>query len=100
MEFAVNLCEGDQIQSEHIPAYVKTPVVDTVEVQPSISIEKQEFVIDASSDSRNLDWPDVERQMIMDALVKARGNRAKAAKLLGLGRSTLWRKMKIYSMVP
>ena len=100
VEFAVNLCEGDQIQSEHIPTYVKSPVVETVEVQPSISMEKQEFVIDASSESRNLDWPDVERQMIMDALVKARGNRAKAAKLLGLGRSTLWRKMKIYSMVP
>lgn len=101
VEFAVNLCEGGRIGPEHLPTYLKTPVVrNDVEVQPSITVEKQEFVINASSEKRNLDWPDVERQMIMDALVKARGNRAKAAQFLGLGRSTLWRKMKFYSIVP
>jgi len=32
----------------------------------------------------------------MDALLEANGRRGKAARLLGWGRSTLWRKMKHY----
>ncbi|MEG6552097.1 helix-turn-helix domain-containing protein, partial [Desulfocurvibacter africanus] len=43
-------------------------------------------------------WPDVERRMILDALVRAGGRRSKAAEILGWGRSTLWRKMKSYGM--
>jgi transcriptional regulator of acetoin/glycerol metabolism len=43
-------------------------------------------------------WSSVEKKMIMDALVTARGKRTKAAALLGWGRSTLWRKMKQYGI--
>jgi transcriptional regulator of acetoin/glycerol metabolism len=34
----------------------------------------------------------------MDALLKARGRRSKAAEILGWGRSTLWRKMKHHGL--
>jgi DNA-binding NtrC family response regulator len=44
-------------------------------------------------------WEEVERRMILDALVQARGRRSRAAELLGWGRSTLWRKMKRYGIV-
>jgi DNA-binding NtrC family response regulator len=37
---------------------------------------------------------DVERQAILEALERAGGNRSAAAKLLGLGRSTLYRKLE------
>jgi DNA-binding NtrC family response regulator len=43
-------------------------------------------------------WEEVERRLILDALVKSRGRRARAAELLGWGRSTLWRKMKRYGI--
>lgn len=35
-----------------------------------------------------------EQRMILEALLQARGNRAKAAEILGMSRTTLWRKIK------
>jgi len=40
--------------------------------------------------------PDSERQTIGNALAAARGERTKAARMLGIGRTTLYRKMKQY----
>jgi two-component system response regulator AtoC len=36
--------------------------------------------------------------MIIEALVKTKGRRNKAADMLGWGRSTLWRKIKQYKV--
>lgn len=41
------------------------------------------------------DW---ERQRILRALAEAEGNKTKAARLLGISRSTLWRKIRAYSL--
>jgi two-component system response regulator HydG len=40
--------------------------------------------------------PDSEKQTIGAALAATHGERAKAARLLGIGRTTLYRKMKEY----
>ena len=48
--------------------------------------------------TQKLDWREMERRMISEALIQTRGNRTKAAKLLGWGRSTLWRKMKQHNL--
>ena len=37
---------------------------------------------------------DVESDHILDVVRQCKGNRAKAARLLGVGRNTLWRKLK------
>jgi PAS domain S-box-containing protein len=42
---------------------------------------------------------DSERQAIEKALHKARGNREAAARVLGISRSSLWRKMKAYDLL-
>jgi len=42
--------------------------------------------------------PESERQTISAALAAASGGRARAAKMLGIGRTTLYRKMKEYGM--
>ena len=39
---------------------------------------------------------DVERLHILAVLRKAKGNQAEAARLLGIGRNTLWRKLRRY----
>ena len=42
--------------------------------------------------------PESERQAISAALAATHGERATAAKILGIGRTTLYRKMKFYGM--
>ncbi len=40
----------------------------------------------------------IERNHIERVLKRCRGNRAKAARMLGIGRNTLWRKLKQYHL--
>jgi PAS domain S-box-containing protein len=42
---------------------------------------------------------DSERLMIQKALQKAQGNREVAARVLGISRTSLWRKMKVYDLL-
>ncbi|GAX90186.1 sigma-54 interaction domain-containing protein [Effusibacillus lacus] len=42
------------------------------------------------------DWEETERVMILSALQRANGNKTEAARLLGMDRTTLWRKIKKY----
>jgi DNA-binding NtrC family response regulator len=44
--------------------------------------------------------PEDEREIILAALEEAGGVRTKAAQLLGMGRTTLWRKLKEYGISP
>jgi len=47
---------------------------------------------------RGLFLPDVEKETILKALEATHGDRAKAAHLLGIGRTTLYRKLKEYKI--
>ena len=42
--------------------------------------------------------PDAEREAIREALELADGNRTRAAAALGMGRTTLWQKLKEYGL--
>jgi len=68
MERAVLLCEGDVIRGDHLP-----PSLQTAEAGGSGPRGTLKATLD-----------NVERELIMDALKSARGNRAKAARTLGL----------------
>jgi transcriptional regulator with PAS, ATPase and Fis domain len=100
VEYALNICQEELIHPKHLPAYLTDPKQRDWDREE----EKQEV----PSFSRSLgqvpqpdvNWVDVERGMILDAMVKAGGRRSKAAAMLGWGRSTLWRKMKQYGMDP
>ena len=98
VEYAVNICEEDQILLKHLPAYLTDPIArdwdkeeEKKEIQPLWSSEPKHR--ETASD-----WASAEKTMIMEALLKARGSRSKAAESLGWGRSTLWRKMKNYGL--
>jgi transcriptional regulator of acetoin/glycerol metabolism len=43
-------------------------------------------------------WTAIEKEMILQALTTGKGNRQKAAELLGWGRTTLWRKIRQYGL--
>ena len=97
VEYAANVCPGGEVKLSHLPDYM----IEMKEGGPSSAQVARKMPVDAPPDSlpmraarEGMDWEKMERVMINDALIKARGNRAKAAEILGWARSTLWRKMK------
>ncbi len=52
----------------------------------------------AEKDMNEAALSEIERAHILRVLKDCKGNQAKAARLLGIGRNTLWRKMKTYGL--
>jgi transcriptional regulator with PAS, ATPase and Fis domain len=106
VEYAANVCHETTIKPEHLPDYLGQPWVEppqpqagmTVDTTDSYAWPEEERIGNGGVDNQ-LNWREMERRMISEALLKSRGNRTKAAKLLGWGRSTLWRKMKQHNLV-
>jgi len=96
LEYATNVCQGSALLPEHLPTYLLEPLPrhslgggsDPERPMPLEGPERLRGSADATS------WAELERRLILDAMVKTRGRKAKAAEMLGWGRSTLWRKMK------
>ena len=105
VEYAANVCHQGSVQSEHLPDYLMGPWEDTLGVDFSTRAAEttgvsspQKVRMGEGLATQKLDWREMERRMISEALLQTRGNRTKAAKLLGWGRSTLWRKMKQHNL--
>ncbi|MDD3312213.1 sigma 54-interacting transcriptional regulator [Pseudodesulfovibrio sp.] len=97
IEYAVNFCDGKQIHTHHLPGYLlRAPAAPSPEPEPEPAgpSAAQPDVRPARTES----WEEVQRRMVLDALVKTGGRKRQAAELLGWGRSTLWRKMKHYGI--
>jgi PAS domain S-box-containing protein len=106
VEYATNVCPEGTIQMEHLPEYLKGYTPDFPApgpaTEPGVTPQEEAgpgvtFVREVADQA--LDWKYMERRMISEALLQSRGNRTKAAMLLGWGRSTLWRKMKQYGLI-
>jgi transcriptional regulator with PAS, ATPase and Fis domain len=94
IEYAVNVCQDDRIALKHLPAYLLEGRAAAIaeaapEPPPPSPPPFAEPQVERS-------WGAVERQLILDALIKAKGNRLRAAERLGWSRSKLWRKIKQY----
>ncbi len=123
VEFAANVCREDQLQPEHLPAYLTNPgsedppkedAAEEPAASPPGEREAREDMVDRAAIERRiildailkareekgpeLEWPAIERKMIVDAIVKAQGRRNKAAAILGWSRSKLYRKMAQYGI--
>jgi two-component system, NtrC family, response regulator AtoC len=118
VEYAVNVCQEDQIRSDHLPTYIVNPLQpesDKVEPAPApfelsglrgnvgdsaqdSAAKERQLILDAILNSRGERkeeaWPVIERRMILDAIVKAKGHRGDAAVILGWSRGKLYRKLK------
>ncbi|MEZ4224851.1 MAG: sigma 54-interacting transcriptional regulator [Polyangiaceae bacterium] len=89
LEYATAVCEGQTIHPEDLPGeIVEGPGPARLEPLPSTSEPVQ---LSANADALGA-WPTEER--ILDALAKTRHRRAAAAQLLGVSRTTLWRRLK------
>jgi transcriptional regulator with PAS, ATPase and Fis domain len=106
VEYAANVCHETTIKPEHLPEYLGRPWVDPPQQEARVTDDEKESypglkdrrIGNGGVDNR-LNWREMERRMISEALLKSKGNRTKTAKLLGWGRSTLWRKMKQHKLV-
>jgi DNA-binding NtrC family response regulator len=76
--------------------------VEVIEVghgAPVIPIEAEGTADPEVLYRRGMTMADVERAAIEAALRETKGNRRKAAELLGIGERTLYRKLKEYALV-
>jgi transcriptional regulator with PAS, ATPase and Fis domain len=84
LSYAFAIGEGPTLELDHLPPEIATPGPSMAEV----IVAPEPTAAAADPDAP----PDVRR--IRDALGRTAGNRDRAAKLLGLSRVTLWRRMR------
>ncbi len=89
IERACVLCEGPTISLEHFPEEIQKPVL-YVPGRPATQAE--------STGASALPPYISEKDEIIDILKRARGNKTKAARLLNINRSTLYRKMQRFGI--
>jgi DNA-binding NtrC family response regulator len=83
LESAAIRADGDRIEAQHLPEEVRSAL------ENGASGGERYRVHDAAGD---------ERSAILAVLEEAGGSRARAAEILGMGRTTLWRKMRLYGI--
>ena len=71
--------------------------LDVQDLPPEINRIRQ-LPAAQSKSSGDMPLDEIEKQAIIDMLAKTGNNREKAAKLLGIGERTLYRKIKEYNL--
>lgn len=83
IQTVVNVVENNSVLTyKNIPSYIKP----------------KELTDDSNSKSRLLTLDEIEKSAIIKTIQELNGNIAAAAKILGIGRSTMYRKMKKYNI--
>ncbi len=104
IEYGVNICRGEVIEIEHLPPSVladagKPPRAAAAAAAPGSpeSGNKDSGGTEELPDNAG-SWSAIEKRKILTALMQTGGSRTGAAKALGWGRTTLWRKMREYDL--
>jgi PAS domain S-box-containing protein len=83
IEHCFVLCEGEIIEAKHLPASIHpSSKLDETKESPPATIKQMEIIL------------------ITQALRRNKGNKTAAAKELGIDKSTLFRKMKLFDIKP
>ena len=84
----------------YLPKYLFDPstLSATAQDQPTRMHAQSSPVPPQTTEFPQKDWLAIEKDMIVQALMKVHGNRSKAAKELGWGRTTLWRKLSLHNL--
>lgn len=87
---AMLACDGDQIELSHLPLELRAASLPSIAARPQAATPAQDLRREGEP---VLSLVELERRAIMQALEASGGNVGKAAKLLGLGRATLYRRL-------
>ena len=98
VEYAVNMAGEKPIEPDHLPAYLFEETAGNEGDGRGKSLPSFSASSGGGGGATPRTWASAEREMILDAMVRAKGRKQVAAELLGWGRSTLWRKMKQYEI--
>ena len=108
VEYSVNICQEKKVQQKSLPKYLLSPAMDQSEfarqnewpeIAPETTAQKITEPDQARQGKENIGgWNEIEKEMILEAMKKAKGNRSETARNLGWGRTTLWRKMNRYGL--
>uniref|UniRef100_UPI0027B8D000 sigma 54-interacting transcriptional regulator n=1 Tax=Desulfobulbus sp. TaxID=895 RepID=UPI0027B8D000 len=96
VEYCVNICQSRRIEVEHLPKYLFSRLSPVAPPAPA-ALEPE--IRTMQSPASGKDWLAIEKDLIIETLTQTRGNRTKAAEILGWGRTTLWRKLKTHGLV-
>lgn len=91
MLYAVNICEDGVIRPEDLPEEVTAGV--------DLSLPASQKTSPSARADANLSMKEIERIMIAQTLEQTNQNISEAAALLGMSRSTLYRKIKEYQLL-
>ncbi|MDX2434599.1 MAG: sigma 54-interacting transcriptional regulator [Desulfobacterales bacterium] len=108
VEYSVNICQEKKIKLKCLPKYLLSPAIDQNE---NARVNEPSEIVSNTTASKITEpsppmqgggdgggWNEIEKEMILEAMKKAKGNRTETARNLGWGRTTLWRKMKRYEL--
>ena len=87
IERALLLCDGGPITHEHLPGPLSAPVAVDLTAAPPANA-------DGSFPAEGVDLRALELRLVREALDQAKGNKSKAARLLGLTRSQLYSRLE------
>lgn len=85
IEHAFVVCNSDAIRTEHLPERLRALKEKFIGKDENISVDKP--------------LENAEKKLIETTLQKCNGSRIQAAEVLGINKTTLWRKMKKYGML-
>jgi len=89
IERAILMCDGGLVTRDHLPAAVSRPTYGAMRVLTSPSTDGRNS-LDVRNISDGMNLEDVERGLVEKALEQAKGNKSRAARLLGLTRAQLY----------
>ena len=96
IERASIVASGSEIQLEDLPPRIWQQTAESAErAAPASTVTR---VAEAAVTPSGETLDDLERVAILDVLRKTQGNRTEAGRRLGIGRSTLYRKLKKYGI--
>jgi PAS domain S-box-containing protein len=102
VEYCVNICQSRQIEVDHLPKHLFSRMAPATPVAAETAAPLLPEPVPAATapvQEETRDWLAIEKDLIISTLTQTRGNRSKAAEILGWGRTTLWRKLKTHGLV-